>query len=364
MSGPLRVSLALKPNGNACKRRAPSVTEISFEYYACMIITQTPLRISIAGGGTDLPGYYRQHGGYVVSTAIDKYLYVIVKARYDDKIYIDYSKKEIVDSVDDIQHELVREAARITGMTNGYEVAMMADIPSEGSGLGSSSSLTVGLLNAFYQYKGEQVGPERLAQEACRIEIDILGKPIGKQDQYIAAYGGLCAFEFRSDDSVGIERLDIPSSAKRKFGSNLLLFFTNIVRQANTILADQNRKIVDTIAFHDEIKGLAHEVYRALHVGEFDIIGEVLRRNWELKKCLADGVSNPQIDAMYDEAMSGGALGGKIAGAGGGGFLMVYCRRPDQDDFRDALSEYREMPFLLEATGSKTIFNQERYNWK
>jgi D-glycero-alpha-D-manno-heptose-7-phosphate kinase len=329
-----------------------------------MIITQTPLRISIAGGGTDLPGYYREHGGYVVSTAIDKYLYVIVKARYDDKIYVDYSRKEIVDSVDEIQHELVREAARAAGMTNGFEVAMMADIPSEGSGLGSSSSLTVGLLNAFHQYRGEQVGPERLAQEACRIEIDILGKPIGRQDQYIAAYGGLCTFQFNPDDSVTMERIDIPPGGKRRLGSNILLFFTNIVRQANAILSEQSERIVDTVGFHHEIKALAHEVRDAIYAGNYDAIGDVLHRNWMLKKQLANGVSNPQIDGMYDAAMGGGAVGGKIAGAGGGGFLMVYCRRPDQDNLRDALSAYREMPFLLEPHGSKVVFNQERYNWK
>jgi len=329
-----------------------------------MIITQTPLRISIAGGGTDLAGYYRQRGGYVVSTAIDKFLYVIVKERYDDKIYVDYSRKEIVDAIDDIQHDLVREAARKAGMTNGFEVNMMADIPSEGSGLGSSSSLTVGLLNAFYQYRGEQVSAERLACEACSIEIDILGKPIGRQDQYIAAYGGLCAFSFNADDTVTVERLDVPSSAKRRLGSNLLLFFTNIVRQASNILSDQKKKIDDRLAFHDEIKSLAHEVHQSVRDGDFDRIGEILHRNWELKKQLANGVSNEEIDNMYARARAGGALGGKIAGAGGGGFLMVYCRRPDQDNLRDALGDYREMPFLLEPHGSRVIFNQERYNWK
>ncbi len=329
-----------------------------------MIITQTPLRISIAGGGTDLAGYYQKQGGYVVSTAIDKFLYVIVKERFDDKIYVDYSRKEIVESIDDIQHELVREAARMTGMPNGFEVNMMADIPSEGSGLGSSSSLTVGLLNAFYQYRGEQVSTERLAREACAIEIDILGKPIGRQDQYIAAYGGLCGFEFNPDDSVTVERIEIPSSAKRRLGSNLLLFFTNIVRQASMILSDQKAKIGDTIAFHDEIKSLAREVRSTVEDGNFDAIGEILHRNWELKKQLANGVSTGEIDAMYKSARAGGAIGGKIAGAGGGGFLMVYCRRPDQDNLREALSSYREMPFLLEPHGSRVIFNQERYNWK
>jgi D-glycero-alpha-D-manno-heptose-7-phosphate kinase len=329
-----------------------------------MIITQTPLRISIAGGGTDLAGYYRRSGGAVVSTAIDKYLFVIVKARFDDKIYVDYSRKEVVDSIDEIQHELVREAARMTGMKNGFEVAMMADIPSEGSGLGSSSSLTVGLLNAFYQFNGQQVGAERLAREACRIEIDILGKPIGKQDQYIAAYGGLRRFTFNPDDTVDVENIDLPESARRRFGSNLLLFFTDIVRQASSILSDQREKIVDTVGFHDEIRSLAGEVADALDAGDFDAIGSILHRNWELKKQLANGVSNAKIDEMYSDALRGGAIGGKISGAGGGGFLMVYCRRPDQDNVREILSTHREMPFMLEPHGSKVIFNIERYSWK
>lgn len=329
-----------------------------------MIITQTPLRISIAGGGTDLAGYYRRDGGYVVSTAIDKFIYVIVNPRYDDKIYVDYTRKEIVDRVDDIEHELVREAARLAGMTNGFEVAMMADIPSEGSGLGSSSSLTVGLLNAFYQFRGEQVSAERLAQEACRIEIDVLGKPIGKQDQYIAAYGGLCGFEFRADDTVGVERIVLQPSLKRRLESNLLLFFTNIVRKAGSVLSEQSARIGDTIAFHDAIKELAREVREALRDGSYDVIGSVLDRNWELKKQLAAGVSTAEIDAMYEAARESGAMGGKIAGAGGGGFLMLYCRTPEQDNLRDALAAYREMPFLFEPYGSRVVFNQERYSWK
>ncbi|MBC8145021.1 MAG: GHMP kinase [bacterium] len=329
-----------------------------------MIITQTPLRISIAGGGTDLPGYYRIDGGFVVSTAIDKYVYVIVKERYDDKIYVDYSSKEIVDSVDEIQHELVREAAKIAGMGNGFEIAMMADIPSEGSGLGSSSSLTVGLLNAFYQFRGEQVPPSRLAEEACRIEIDILGKPIGKQDQYIAAFGGLCAFTFHPDERVDVEPLRLPVSSGRRFGSNLLLFFTNIVRKASTVLTEQNDRITDTMSYHDQIKSLAHDVHAMLLDQNFDSVGEALGRSWQIKKGLANGITNATIDSMYDSAMTGGALGAKISGAGGGGFLMVYCRRPEQDTLREQLGTYREMPFMLEPHGSKVIFHQERYSWK
>lgn len=329
-----------------------------------MIISQTPLRISIAGGGTDLPDYYLQHGGYVVSTAIDKYIYVIVKERYDDKIYVDYAQKEIVDSVDEIKHELVREAARMTGMTNGFEVAMLADIPSEGSGLGSSSTLTVGLLNAFYQYLGYSVDTARLADEACKIEIDILGKPIGKQDQYIAAYGGLCGITFNKNGSVDVEKINLPSAIKRRFGSNLLLFFTNIVRKAANILSEQKENINDKIAYHDEIKELAYKTYKALKYDNLDEIGSILHRNWELKRGLASGITNNIIDEMYGFALAGGAMGGKICGAGGGGFLMTYCKRINQDSLRESLKNYREMPFMLDPYGTKIVFNQMPYSWK
>lgn len=329
-----------------------------------MIITQTPLRISIAGGGTDLADYYRLNGGYVVSTAIDKYIYVIVKERYDDKIYVDYAQKEIVDNVNEINHELVREAAKMTGMSNGFEVAMLADIPSEGSGLGSSSTLTVGLLNAFYQYLGINVETSRLAEEACKIEIDILGKPIGKQDQYIAAYGGICGIKFNKDESVIVEKINIPTSIKRRFGSNLMLFFTNIVRKAANILSEQKDNISINIEFHNEIKELAYKTYEALNKGNLDLIGEILNKNWELKRKLASGITNSTIDSMYNLAIKGGALGGKICGAGGGGFLMTYCKRNEQDSLRESMVNYREMPFMLEPHGTKIVFNQMPYSWK
>ena len=192
-----------------------------------MIIVQTPLRISLSGGGTDLQEYYKIDGGCVISTAIDKYVFVIVKERFDDKIYVDYSRKEIVDNADEIQHELVREALKITGVKSGIEICMLADIPSEGSGLGSSSSVTVGLLNAFYYYQGKQVSAEKLAREACEIEIKHCGRPIGKQDQYIVAYGGTKQISFNPDESVMVENLPLSSSQKRVIGSNLLLVFTH-----------------------------------------------------------------------------------------------------------------------------------------
>ena len=329
-----------------------------------MIISQTPLRISLAGGGTDLPNYYRKHEGYVVSTAIDKYLYVIVKERFDDLIYLDYSRKEIVQKIDDIQHDIVREAARFTKLKNGFEVMMLADIPSEGSGLGSSSSLTVGLLNAFNQFQGILVTSKQLAEEACKIEIDILNRPIGKQDQYIAAYGGLKSFRFCKDNSVKVENIIMDSEHKRKLGSNLLLFFTATTRNASSILEEQNIRIKDTIAFHHKIKELAFETHDSLNKSAIQDVGKFLKENWDLKKKLAEKVSNPDIDKMVDIAMNAGAEGAKISGAGGGGFLLVYCERNHQDRLRTAMKSYRELPFLLEKFGSKVIFDQTRYDIK
>ena len=330
-----------------------------------MLITQTPLRISLAGGGTDFADFYREHGGTVLSTAIDKYIFVIINERYDEKIYIDYSRKEIVDSIDEIEHDLVREAARITGMTNGFEIAMMADIPSEGSGLGSSSSVTVGLLNAFYHYLGVQPSAEQLAREACRIEIDILDRPIGRQDQYIAAYGGLRRFDFGGDrpGEVSTSAVDVARDDLRRLGSNLLLFFTSIVRKSSSILTEQKAKIVDSVGSLTAIRDLARQAEQATLEGRHEEIGEILLKNWELKKGLASGVSNPQIDEMMEIALANGATGGKISGAGGGGFLLCYVPREHQDRLRKALSAYREMPFMFEPFGSRVTFQQRRYTW-
>lgn len=329
-----------------------------------MIISQTPLRISLAGGGTDLANYYMGHEGLVVSTAIDKFIYVVIKERFDDLIYVDYSKKEIVNTIDEIQHDLVREAAKIAGLTNGFEVMMLADIPSEGSGLGSSSSLTVGLLHAFYQYRGKLTTEEQLARQACKIEIDILKRPIGKQDQYIAAYGGLRSFKFCKDETVEVSDFNIEGEVRRKLGSNLLLFFTNTTRKASAILEEQSKNVMSTIDFHHKIKELAVDSIEAIHALQINRIGENLKLNWEMKKKLASNVSNPDIDEMHSLAMEGGALGAKISGAGGGGFMLVYCERDKQDNLRRSLRGYRELPFLLEKFGSKIIFDQTRYDIK
>jgi len=328
-----------------------------------MLITQTPLRISLAGGGTDLSAYYETKPGAVVSSAIDKYVYVILNQRFDDKIYVSYSRKEIVDSVDEIHHELVREAMRIAGVERGVEIAIMADIPSLGSGLGSSSSLTVGLLNAFHAYRGVQVTAEQLAREACEIEIERCGKPIGRQDQYIAAYGGLRYFEFHPGAEVAVTALPL-GKEKQELGARLLLFFTGVTRKADTILAEQKARTEECEVALDGIRRLATDARNAVLAGEYDKMGDILSRNWELKKQLASGVSTPAIDQMVEQARKGGATGSKVSGAGGGGFLLACCARDEKDGLRKAMSSYREMPFFLERFGSKVIFNVEGYEWK
>jgi len=326
-----------------------------------MIISQTPLRVSLLGGGTDFRDFFLKEGGAVLTLAINKYVYVILKERFDDMIYINYSKKEIVSSVFEIQHELVREAMRKTGISKGVEITTLSDVPSEGTGLGSSSSVTVGLLNAMYAYLGMQVPAERLAQEACEIEIDILNKPIGVQDQFIAAFGDLCFIEFHTDGNISITKVPLSIEAKRVLVSNLLLFYTNRTRKADTILKEQKANIADRKDELCRLRDLAYEGYQALLRGDFDRIGELLHENWLLKRRLASGVSDPQIEEMYETALRAGALGGKVAGAGGGGFLLVYCPREKQNAVRTALSQYRELPFMLSRDGSKIIFNINSY---
>jgi D-glycero-alpha-D-manno-heptose-7-phosphate kinase len=329
-----------------------------------MIISQTPLRISFAGGGTDLPDYYEQREGYVVSAAIDKFVFVIVTARYDEKIYVNYSRKEIVDCVDEIQHDLVREAMRLTGVRSGVEVTLLSDIPSEGAGLGSSSSFTVGLLNAFHIYQREQVGPVQLAEEACEIEIHRCGKPIGKQDQYIGAFGGLAAFRFGRNGHVEVDRLGLSDNQIRRLSANLFLFYSDQTRKATDILSEQKRRTSENLQFLDGIKALAFEARNALISGDFDYIGKALDENWRLKKQLATHISNGRIDEMYTRVMQSGATGAKVCGAGGGGFLLVYCPASAHQQLFQAMTGYREMPFLIEPDGSKVIFNYRRSSWK
>jgi D-glycero-alpha-D-manno-heptose-7-phosphate kinase len=329
-----------------------------------LLISQTPLRISLAGGGTDLREYYKDSDGFVVSTAIDKYVYVLIKERFDSKIYLNYAaRKEIVDDISEIQHELVREAGIMAGLRNGFELATFADIPSEGSGLGSSSSLTVGLLNAMYTFLGRQVTHDQLAEEACMIEIEILKKPIGKQDQFIAAHGGLSAITFHGSERVTTKQLGLSDQERHDLGGRFMLFFTNVTRQASSILREQRDKTSSNRAHLQAIHALGKRIEEAIHKRNFDDIGEVLDENWTLKKKLASGITTSRIDDMYERARAAGAMGGKVAGAGGGGFLLLYVRPEHQVDVRTALSEYRQMPVMLDNFGATIIFNQRRYQW-
>ena len=325
-----------------------------------MIVTQTPLRISFAGGGTDFRDFYMQEEGWVVSSAIDKYIHVIIKERFDDKIRVGYTKTELVDDIDAIEHELVRECLRITGITKRVEISTMGDIPSSGSGLGSSSTVTVGLLNAMFTYLGETKDAATLARLACHVEIDVLGKPIGVQDQYIAAFGGQRFIHFCRDGGVRVESLGLDDERTRRLNRYLMLFFTGVTRKAEDILGEQTHNIGSTTDALRALKRLALQVRDALHAGAFDEFGRLLDDGWQLKKQLASRITNPALDDLYATARRAGALGGKIAGAGGGGYLMLYCPRNRQDDVRAALHALTELPFHLERDGSKVIFNYRR----
>ena len=326
-----------------------------------MIITQTPLRISLAGGGTDFADFYEKNGGCVVSTAIDKYVYCIAKERFDDKIYVNWTKKEIVESVDQIEHELVREALRKVGVVKGIEISFLSDIPAEGSGLGSSSSVTVGVLNALYHYVGAIPTPERLAREACDIEIRILGKPIGVQDQYIAAYGGLRCFEFGPGPAVTVSWVETTRTALEDLDNMLMLFYTGKTRQASSILSQQKSNIGAKLEILKQMTRQAHQVRRLVEVGDIDGLGAILHQGWEAKRKLAQGVSSSELDEIYERAVKAGAIGGKISGAGGGGFFLLCVPSDKRQSVRQAMSNLREMPFRLERGGSRIILNLQRY---
>jgi D-glycero-alpha-D-manno-heptose-7-phosphate kinase len=328
-----------------------------------MIITQTPLRVGLVGGGTDLPAYYREHGGRVLNAAIDKYVYVVVKQRFDDEIYVNYSTKEIVSRVEDLQHELVREALHMTGIRGGLEITTLADIPSAGSGLGSSSAVTVGLLQALFAYQGRQVTAEELADRACAIEIDRCRKPIGKQDQYAAAFGGVCDIHFGPGDRVVVDQLAMTPRLRREIQDELLLFFTGITRKADTILGEQTANIAERLPQLALLRDLAGEAASGLRLGDVEALGVALNKSWAAKRELASGVSNTQIDEAVEAALAAGATGAKVTGAGGGGFLLVVCPLENQRSVRERLAHMRELPIKIEPFGSRVILNVHRDIW-
>lgn len=298
----------------------------------------------------------------MVSTAIDKYVYCIVKERFDDKIYVNWSKKEIVDSVDQIEHALVREAMRKVGVDRAVEISFLSDIPAEGSGLGSSSSVTVGVLNALYHFVGATPTAEQLAREACEIEIDILGKPIGVQDQYIAAYGGLRFFEFGPGNGVTVHSLSLSREALEDLDIMLMAFFTGQTRKADTILSQQKANIASRIPVLQQMAQQARRVRQLLEAGDVESFGRLLHEAWQAKRQLAASISNNHMDELYDRAIQAGALGGKILGAGGGGFFLLCVPSDKRQAVRQALRDLREMPFRLERAGSKVVLNMRRYS--
>ena len=322
-----------------------------------MVISKTPLRMSFAGGGTDLPAFSDQHGGAVLSTAIDKWVRVGVAARFEGDVRVSYSQTEIVDQAGDLEHDLVREAMLRTGLARGVEVITLADLPSRGTGLGSSSAVTVGLLTALYGYQGIQKPLEELAIEACRIEIEVLGKPIGKQDQYAAALGGMNLIEFKQDGSVVSQPVVAPPESFAALHRSLLLFYTGTPRQSGDEILERQGKAVeqgDDEALL-EIRDLVFEMKDRLVEGNVEEIGRLLHRSWELKQTAAPGTSNDAIDGLYERAREAGAWGGKLLGAGGGGFFLVCADSAIHPKVRKALSEYREIPFRFAERGSHLL---------
>jgi D-glycero-alpha-D-manno-heptose-7-phosphate kinase len=327
-----------------------------------MIISRTPLRISFAGGGSDLPAFYKNEMGAVTSTAINKYIYITVNKKFDHKIRASYSVTEIVDSLDELKHELIREALRLVGLDGGIEITSISDIPSQGTGLGSSSTYTVGLLKALYAYTGQHVGAERLAREACQIEIDICRRSSGKQDQYIAAYGGLQHIQFNPDESVFIDPVICSAETKRELQRGLLLLYTGLTRSAVDILAEQARNTEQDASRRQALRTmvkLAHELCEALTANDLASFGETLHQGWLEKKKMASSISNPKIDEWYERARRHGAIGGKITGAGGGGFLILYAPPERHEEILRACPELRPVPFRFEPQGSKIIYVEE-----
>jgi D-glycero-alpha-D-manno-heptose-7-phosphate kinase len=324
-----------------------------------MIISRTPLRMSFVGGGSDLPQFFREHGGAVLSTAINKYIFVTANRKFDNGVRLSYSVTEEVDSIDKIQHRLARHAMQFLGVGGGIEMTTVADIPSQGTGLGSSSAFAVGLLNVLYAFQGRFAPAARLAKEACHIEIDRMGEPIGKQDQYAAAFGGFQFYEFHSDDTVTVSPVIMPREAKLELQGNLVMFYTGVTRSASGILTEQAKAMSSDksrISGMRRMVELTYDLRDQLRAGNLDSFGETLHKNWELKKSMAQGVSNAGIDASYEKAMHAGALGGKLLGAGAGGFMVFYAPESSHEAIEHALEPMRRIPFEFDDVGSRIIF--------
>lgn len=321
-----------------------------------MIISQTPYRVSFAGGGTDLPSFYRQESGAVLSVAVQKHMYVTVTKRFEPTIRVSYTKTEIADDVDTVQHTLVREALRMTGLGPHMEIVTIGDVPA-GTGMGSSSTLTVGLLNAMHALQGRVTSPGQLAAQACRIEIDILGNPIGKQDQYAAAFGGLNYIRFNPDDSVDVQPVPCARETLDELERRAIVLYTNQKRDANTILQKQTDGTAAKLRVLREMRDLASEMRSVISGrGNIDEFARLLHCGWELKRSLGFGISDDRIDGWYDAARKAGAQGGKLLGAGGGGFVLLLAPPERHEAIRAALGRPREIDLRIDRLGSRIIF--------
>ena len=326
-----------------------------------MIIVRSPLRISLGGGGTDLASYYQEHEGFLIAGAIDKYVYVTLMRPFTPGIYLKYSKLEHVETLDEVQHPIIREGLRHVGFPRmQHEITTLADIPA-GTGLGSSSSFTTALLKSLHTMKNQHIHPRELAEEACHIEIGVLKEPIGKQDQYAAAFGGLTCYTFRKDGTVIAEPLRISEDTLHRLEDNLMLFFTGFSRSASAVLKEQNDKSkahdADMLANLHFVKQLGYESKAALESGNLSEFGRLMDVHWQNKKKRSGKMSNPRIDEWYDLAMANGAVGGKLIGAGGGGFLMFYAQ--DRDRLRSTLhaAGMEEVRFRFDFDGTKVLVN-------
>ena len=324
-----------------------------------MIISKTPLRMSFVGGGSDLSVFYREFGGAVVSTAINKFVYVTVNKKFDEKIRVSYSRTEEAKSVEKIKHPLAREAMRLLGIKGGVEITSIADIPAKGTGLGSSSSFTVGLLNALHAFANRHASADQLARESCEIEIGRCGEPIGKQDQYAAAFGGFSFIQFNQNDSVSVEPIICQRETLRQLENNLIVFYTGITRSASALLKTQQHAVASQKAKQKtmlKMVGLARQLKAELQKNNLSAFGEIIHANWLLKRSLTREVSNDAIDGWYSRARKAGVIGGKLLGAGSGGFLMFYAPQEKHEAIERELKELRPIKFGFEPQGSKIIF--------
>ena len=324
-----------------------------------MIISRTPLRMSFVGGGSDMPAFYRRHGGAVLSTAIDRYVYVNINRKFDDGIRVAYSRTEEVEHRHEIEHKIVRSTLELMQLEGGIEITTIADIPSRGTGLGSSSSFTVGLINVISAYLGRHCSAEELGRQSCQVEIDICGEPIGKQDQYAAAFGGMNLIEFKPDDSVLVSPVMMPREQREKLLKRIIAFYTGRTRSASALLSKQNAATSSDTNVRAVLKQMVELTYllrEELNGGSLDSFGRILHENWMMKRSLTSGITDDAIDGWYASARAAGALGGKILGAGAGGFLIFYAPEDRHEPIRHALSDLRPMQFGFEPLGSRVIF--------